>query len=772
MKGEEHDSLLTRVALWFVLSVSFFLRFYALEVPSMWWDEILVPLIASKPVEYILQRARTEDFHPPYFYLAIKAVQQFGISDFALRLPSALCGTISVYAIYKLIRIAGNGAAALLAAAFVSGMPLHLLMSRQVRPYAIIFLLSCMTLAAGVKYLRDYSDKNFRVMVIWNALLGLWHYSTFLFTFSNYVFIFFACIRKSNNRTKFIVNLCIGASLAIIPALLFYHTPLSQVSTSTFSDAIIQTFYKLYEGLWDNKAPVFLVTAFVLCVLGASRVLQDNSVQFLYFLFILMTPVMILGAMRYGSYFNAWHLFAVTPVSVLLLSYGLSTLLRDRYAACASIALCGLFFIFNFYVRYERFYEESSHSGQYKQWAKAVPSVLDGRAMWVYQDGYDADCTAWYSNQFSGRALTKHWPDLLGDPLLRACFLRFNDSAFSSGDGDFVGYFDRVTAVTQFGSAKLYYLELDRVPRQVVTTLPYSLALRARPDELLKNASWFSNITFDPYFGCSVIPNSTEKPGVLEYHFSNTANSISPNFIAVDMHVESTNRKNSVKILYRFDSDDWTVGCVLDNLEPSQTRRLIIAKNSNFQDFHVRVELIADHSAPTMTGNATGTLRLRGLNFYCNSVDKESFVSHSLRLNEAGIEGVERDGVGTWRWAEGPETRVLFYTQMSQQIVLDLSLNNPFPDQRVWIEFNGEMVKDISNMSAHPWLQEWTNIYLPLQSRVGNNELVIHYAKWNGKGGPEGQIVLNELDKRPLSLAFGRFLLNYSKPPVDGHLLY
>ena len=112
---------LWRMALAGLVAVAVFLRLYHLETPSMWWDEIIVPLTARYPLAYILDFSRHCEMHPPLYHLCIKAVEWAGLSDFTLRLPSVLCGLAAVYAVWRLFGRLYNRSVGLVAAAFLAG---------------------------------------------------------------------------------------------------------------------------------------------------------------------------------------------------------------------------------------------------------------------------------------------------------------------------------------------------------------------------------------------------------------------------------------------------------------------------------------------------------------------------------------------------------------------------------------------------------------------------------------------------------------------------
>ena len=92
---------------WFlaaILLTATTVRFWNLDTPSQWLDEILVSMAARYPVETIIRRSLSQDFHPPFFYLLTKLALLGGASDMALRLPHALFGVAGVWTAWRLGR--------------------------------------------------------------------------------------------------------------------------------------------------------------------------------------------------------------------------------------------------------------------------------------------------------------------------------------------------------------------------------------------------------------------------------------------------------------------------------------------------------------------------------------------------------------------------------------------------------------------------------------------------------------------------------------------
>lgn len=132
-----------------VIFVAFILRFYQLGInpPSINWDETSIgynaySILKTGNDEYgnrlPLSFRSFDDFKPPvYIYLTVPSVALFGLSEFAVRVPSALFGTLAVAIFYLLVRevlrnfpSSQREQIALLSTFFMAVSPWHLQFSR------------------------------------------------------------------------------------------------------------------------------------------------------------------------------------------------------------------------------------------------------------------------------------------------------------------------------------------------------------------------------------------------------------------------------------------------------------------------------------------------------------------------------------------------------------------------------------------------------------------------------------------------------------------
>jgi len=137
------DRKIELVCLIFIISIGIFLRFFQLSSvpPGLYQDETALGYNAYS----ILQTGKDEhgeifpiyfesfgDFKlPVYIYLTVVSVALFGLTEFAIRFPSALFGSLTLLSAFFLIRqITVNTRLTLLLSALLAINPWHLFFSR------------------------------------------------------------------------------------------------------------------------------------------------------------------------------------------------------------------------------------------------------------------------------------------------------------------------------------------------------------------------------------------------------------------------------------------------------------------------------------------------------------------------------------------------------------------------------------------------------------------------------------------------------------------
>ncbi len=152
-----------------IILLASILRFYKLGVtpPGLYWDEVSLGYNAYS----ILKTAKDEhgkflpvtnfaafgDYKPPgYIYAAVPTVAVFGLNEFAIRLPSALAGTIAVVLTYFLTqRLFSKRKIALLASFFLAISPWNIHFSRGAFEANLAALFSLIGIYLFVKFAKN-----------------------------------------------------------------------------------------------------------------------------------------------------------------------------------------------------------------------------------------------------------------------------------------------------------------------------------------------------------------------------------------------------------------------------------------------------------------------------------------------------------------------------------------------------------------------------------------------------------------------------------------
>lgn len=139
-----------RLGLLAVLLLAAGLRFHQLGTQSFWNDEGNAARLAERSLALIIRGAQM-DVHPPAYYLLLHGWQlATGLSEFAQRSLSALCGLLTVAVAAAVGRRAGGPLVAAGAALLVAVNPLAVYYSQETRMYALLGLVTALTLWATI----------------------------------------------------------------------------------------------------------------------------------------------------------------------------------------------------------------------------------------------------------------------------------------------------------------------------------------------------------------------------------------------------------------------------------------------------------------------------------------------------------------------------------------------------------------------------------------------------------------------------------------------
>jgi hypothetical protein len=152
-------------------------------------DEALHNLLASQATVGRAWAAALTNAHPPLLILVLYFWRGLGQSELWLRLPSILAGTAACWLFYQWLRLATDRATALIGLLMFSFAPSLILLSAQVRQYALLlfFMTGCLYLSERAVRKNSAGAMILFSLSLYGALLT--HYSALIFAFAMCVYL-------------------------------------------------------------------------------------------------------------------------------------------------------------------------------------------------------------------------------------------------------------------------------------------------------------------------------------------------------------------------------------------------------------------------------------------------------------------------------------------------------------------------------------------------------------------------------------------------------
>lgn len=154
--GSEHRDPKRRGLLLALTWLAFALRTWSLTAQSLWRDEVDALIFATRPLADVLATFRQPGQNGPLFFLALRPwLAAAGHSEFALRFPSALAGTLAVPLIYLLMRrLVEDRRPALITALLMATAPYLVWYGQEAKMYAVLTVLAPASLLLTVEVAR------------------------------------------------------------------------------------------------------------------------------------------------------------------------------------------------------------------------------------------------------------------------------------------------------------------------------------------------------------------------------------------------------------------------------------------------------------------------------------------------------------------------------------------------------------------------------------------------------------------------------------------
>ena len=238
---EEHAD---GVALLFVV-VGLLARLRAADAPFLQPDEVLHLRIASAPTLADLYRLSLTNAHPPLFYVLLRGWRHVAHSDWALRLLPAAFGTAFLWSAWRWAAGTLGRACGLITLACVAFLPSVVVVSTELRGYALLLW----AIGSALWALEEaFAARSVRMLWLFTGLSAValaTHYSAFRILAGVFVY---AAARLALERPprRFLLAWTAGQALLCALAVFLYATHLVHLRGSPLEQEV--------QGTWLQEA--------------------------------------------------------------------------------------------------------------------------------------------------------------------------------------------------------------------------------------------------------------------------------------------------------------------------------------------------------------------------------------------------------------------------------------------------------------------------------------------------------------------------------------
>lgn len=311
------------------------------------------------------------DFRPPlYTYTAIPSVAIFGLNEFAVRLPAAIAGTLSILVVYLLAKELFSKNTALLAALLLAISPWHMQLSRSAWEGGLGILLFPLGMYLFLKKrygwafltwgVNLYTYPSWRLLtILFIAVLVIYHKqlkpALLIFVLAMLpLFINYQAVLKrvsdvgifsSTNTLNYLTNRKSPPSL-FDNKYIFYADQFFTNYLSYFSPVFFFTGHRPdFSHLNFPGTPLHYPIEAVFFLVGLILMFRGKASPYLL-LWAVLAPIP--AALTESS--NAQRAITVFPLTILLSAYGLSALSRYKRILVPVLGVSFIFFLHTYLV--------------------------------------------------------------------------------------------------------------------------------------------------------------------------------------------------------------------------------------------------------------------------------------------------------------------------------------------------------------------------------------------------------------------------------------
>jgi dolichyl-phosphate-mannose-protein mannosyltransferase len=359
-----------------LLAVGLLLRLFQAAYRFLNADEALHYLLSVQPSIAAAYRASLTTVHPPLLIIFMHYWRMLGTSELFLRLPSVIAGTTFCWIMYRWARLVSGQATALILFVLLLFSPALVLLSAEIRQYALLLVFSASSLFWLEIAIQKRSATRIALSAVFLYLALLTHYSSFLVALALGVY---ALLRFTFARPTVSVAVTWGlgqlGALGLIAVLFVSHISkfeargaAEEIATSYLRRSIFQPgednvvgfiarsnlrlFHYLFsQGAVGAVALLLFIVGMVFLFRTSEHVEETSQPRPWRLGVLLACPVVVnctLAILRVYPYGGTRHdsylaIFALPPIAIAIAQLWPQRILRALVLVLVILTVCNLF---------------------------------------------------------------------------------------------------------------------------------------------------------------------------------------------------------------------------------------------------------------------------------------------------------------------------------------------------------------------------------------------------------------------------------------------
>src|SRR6185437_2278284 len=224
-----------------IFALGFALRLFNAGYRFLNADEALHCLLSVQNSAFAAYRASLTTVHPPLFILWLHYWGKLGHSEFFLRFPCVVAGTLFCWVMFCWLKRVTNESVAILGLALFLFSPPLIQLSAELRQYAFLLLFCASSLYLLERALREGSAVAMLLSALALYLSLLTHYSSLIFALTLGIYAL-ALFVKARPRAAVVTVWAFGQMLALALVAFLYFHHISKIESSGAAESIADSY--------------------------------------------------------------------------------------------------------------------------------------------------------------------------------------------------------------------------------------------------------------------------------------------------------------------------------------------------------------------------------------------------------------------------------------------------------------------------------------------------------------------------------------------------